>query len=237
MPPTPSADRRMLGLFAKEPRPGRVKSRLAAETTPEWAARVAAAFLRDLVVRLAAVDARRVLAFAPPEAEPYFAGLACGRFVLRPQCDGDLGRRLADFFAAALQDGAEQVVVVGSDSPTLPLAHVAKAFAELERADVVLGPAADGGYYLLGCAGRVPPLFEGIPWGGARVLWDTVARLGGPGWNLAVLPPWYDVDTLDDWWALRGHLAALRRAGIDPEVPHTEQLAAGPGGDRNEPIG
>ena len=225
--PSPSAKVRVLGLFAREPRPGRVKSRLAADTGPEWAARAAAAFLGDRVERLAAVEARRVLAFTPAAAEPYFTGLARGRFLLRPQCEGDLGRRLRDFVGAQLRDGAESVVVVGSDSPTLPVAFVEQAFRELERADVVLGPAADGGYYLLGCARRLPPLFEGVAWGGRRALLDTVARLADPGWRLALLPPWYDVDTLDDWWALRGHLAALRRAGLDPGVPHTEALARG----------
>jgi glycosyltransferase A (GT-A) superfamily protein (DUF2064 family) len=107
----------------------------------------------------------------------------------------------------------------------LPVAFIKQAFAELDRADVVLGPATDGGYYLVGCARRLPPLFEGIAWGGPRVLLDSIRRLAGSSWRLAVLPPWYDVDTLDDWWALRGHLAALRAAGHDPGVPCTEQLA------------
>jgi rSAM/selenodomain-associated transferase 1 len=209
-----------------------VKTRLAAASSPEWAAAVADAFLRDLVERLAAVDARRVLAFAPAEAEADFAGLVRGRFALTPQSDGDLGRRMEAFFAGQRAAGAGAVVLVGADSPTLPRSFVEQAFRELGRADVVLGPAADGGYYLVGCAwhgpragaAAVPPLFDGIAWGGSRVLLETVARLTDPEWRLALLPPWYDVDTLDDWWALRGHLAALRRAGYDPGVPHTERV-------------
>jgi glycosyltransferase A (GT-A) superfamily protein (DUF2064 family) len=89
---------------------------------------------------------------------------------------------------------------------------------------VVLGPATDGGYYLIGCARGVPPVFDGVGWGGPRVLAETVARLGATPARLALLPPWYDVDTLADWWALRGHLAALRRAGLDADVPHTLAL-------------
>jgi rSAM/selenodomain-associated transferase 1 len=215
---------RVLGVFAKEPRAGRVKSRLAAQTTPAWAAEVAAAFLLDTVERLSAVAARRVLAFNPAEAAPYFGAVARGRFALRPQGEGDLGRRLAAFIDAELRDGAERVVVVGADSPTLPTDLVEQGFRSLDRADVVLGPATDGGYYLVGCGRRRPPLFDGIAWGGRRVLFDSVARLAQSDWQLAVLPPWYDVDTLDDWWALRGHLAALRRAGLDAGVPHTEAL-------------
>jgi rSAM/selenodomain-associated transferase 1 len=217
-----------LGLFAKQPVPGRVKTRLAAATSADWAARVADAFLRDTIERLAAVPVRRALAYAPPEAEAYFVNLVRGRFVLRPQADGDLGRRLAAFVAEELSAGAERVVLVGADSPTVPPAYLEQAFAALERADVVLGPAMDGGYYLLGCARRLPPLFEGIGWGGHRVLLESVARLSDPSWRLAVLPPWYDVDTLDDWFFLQGHLAALRRAGHDPGLPHTGALPPPP---------
>jgi uncharacterized protein len=190
--------RRVLGLFAKWPEPGRVKTRLAAATSPAFAADVALAFLRDLTERFGAVADRRVLVFAPTDAGPLFAEVVRDRFALVPQADGDLGRRLSSFIESELAAGADAVVVIGSDSPTLPLAHVEQAFAELRRADVVLGPATDGGYYLVGCRSRVPPIFEDIPW--------------------------YDVDTLDDCRMLRGHLAALRRAGIDPGVPHSEAL-------------
>jgi rSAM/selenodomain-associated transferase 1 len=215
----------VLGVFAKEPRPGHVKSRLAAQSNWGWAAEVATAFLRDTLDRLAQVAAHRILAFSPPQAEAYFAGLTRGRFALRPQCEGDLGRRMQTFFAEELALGAERVVLVGTDSPTLPLDFIDQALRALAAADVVLGPATDGGYYLIGVARRVPPLFDGIAWGGSRVLLDTIRRAGEACLKLAVLPPWYDVDTRDDWWALCGHLAALRLAGIDPGVPHTEALA------------
>ena len=116
------------------------------------------------------------------------------------------------------------MVLVGTDSPTLPLVLVEQAFQELEQADVVLGPATDGGYYLVGCGRRLPPIFEGVAWSSSRTLTDTIARLADPSWRLALLPPWYDVDTGDDWQMLRGHLAAMRRAGLDPGIPHTAAL-------------
>ena len=217
---------RVLGLFAKQPRAGLVKTRLAAASSPEWAARVAHALLLDTVGRLSAVAARRVLAFSPAEAAPFFAGLAAGRFATAPQAPGNLGRRMHAFFAEHLAAGARQVVVLGTDSPTVPLAFIEQAFAELERADVVIGPATDGGYYLVGCAGRVAPIFDGVAWGSSRVLADTVARLGEGGGRLALLPPWYDVDTPDDWCVLRGHVAAMRRAGLEPGLPSLEPLIA-----------
>jgi rSAM/selenodomain-associated transferase 1 len=215
---------RVLGLFAKWPAPGAVKTRLAG-TDPAWAAHLARAFLLDTLDRLSAVAARRVLAYSPAEAAKDFAALAADRFTLVPQGEGDLGRRMASFFGDRLAEGARAVVLVGTDSPTLPAAFVKEAFASLQEADVVLGPACDGGYYLIGCRGRLPPVFDGIAWGSAAVLAQTVARLSDPNWRLALLPPWYDVDTPADWSLLCGHLAALRRAGVDPGVPRTEALA------------
>jgi glycosyltransferase A (GT-A) superfamily protein (DUF2064 family) len=130
--------------------------------------------------------------------------------------------RLESFIAAALAT-ASKVVVIGTDSPTLPVEYIERAFADLDRADVVLGPAVDGGYYLVGCR-RLPPIFAGIDWSSNRVLAQTIDRLVTPSWSLALLPPWYDVDTPKDWSMLRGHVKAMRRARIDPGIPHTESL-------------
>lgn len=228
--------RRVLGLFAKRPVPGQVKTRLAAESFPGWAAQVAEACLLDTLDKIAGIAARRLVAFAPADAEAYFAEVVRGRCELVPQIDGDLGARLAAFFTQ-LAGGADKIVVLGTDSPSLPVEFIEQAFADLDRADVVLGPATDGGYYLLGLklpsplGGKgpgvrgLPPIFDGIPWGSERVLSETVARLD-KSWRLALLPPWYDVDTLRDWHMLQGHLAALERAGTDPGLLKIRRLAA-----------
>src|SRR5437016_2253114 len=192
----PGSARRVLGVFAKQPIAGQVKTRLAAATSADWAARVAEAFLVDALTRLRALEVERVVAFAPTSAQAYFGGIVHGRFTLVPQAEGDLGRRMAAFLTDRLQAGAEAVVLVGTDSPTVPLAYIDQAFHELAHAEVVLGPALDGGYYLIGCARRLPPLFEGIPWGSSSVLGATVARLALTDLRLALLPPWYDVYTL-----------------------------------------
>jgi rSAM/selenodomain-associated transferase 1 len=217
----------VLGLFAKWPAPGVVKTRLGG--APDWGTRVARAFLLDTLTRLSAIAAERVLAFAPADREADFSALVQGRFGLALQTAGDLGRRLSEFIAQQLQTGARAVVVVGTDSPTLPLPYIERAFAELDTADVVLGPATDGGYYLVGCGPRLPPIFTNVAWSSERVLADTIACLSDPHWRLAVLPPWYDVDTPADWTMLCGHVAALRRAGVDPGVPHIEALIREPG--------
>jgi rSAM/selenodomain-associated transferase 1 len=215
---------RVLGVFAKQPVPGRVKTRLARETDADWAAQVAAALLADVLQRAATIPVQRVIAFAPTEARAFFAKAANGQFELEAQSDGDLGVRLRGFIE---RQRADAVVVIGTDSPTLPVAFIEQAFAALETADLVLGPAGDGGYYLIGCGRRVPPVFDGIPWSSANVLAETVRRLNDPSWRLALLPPWYDIDTLADWRMLCGHIVAMRRAGIDPGVPHTEALCTG----------
>lgn len=214
---------KVLGLFAKWPEPGAVKTRLA-RGYAAWGARVARAFLLDSLQRLSGVDANRALLFAPAEREADFAQLAADHFALIPQAAGDLGQRLAAFFAHYREASAQSVVAVGTDSPTLPIEYIDRAFAELESADVVLGPATDGGYYLVGCGRDYPPLFDKIAWSSGSVLADTIAALAEPRWRLTLLPPWYDVDTPEDWTMLYGHVLAMRRAGIDPAVPHTEAL-------------
>lgn len=216
---------RVIGLLAKQPIPGLVKTRLAAETSPEWAARVADALLIDTLDRLAEIEVCRILVFTPTEAREYFSDLAGNRFILIPQPEGDLGRRMAAFFRDVFLHGPVKAVLLGVDSPTLPSLYIESAFNQLDQVDLVLGPATDGGYYLVGCSGRVPPIFEGMDWSRPDVLRETISRLHDTSFRLALLPPWYDVDTLNDWRVLRGHLAALRRAGIDAKAPNTENLA------------
>jgi rSAM/selenodomain-associated transferase 1 len=218
-----AARRLVLGIFARWPLPGSAKTRLAAAIGADGAARVARAFLRDTLDRFAAMPVRRVVAFTPDDVAGEIATLTAGRYVLRPQGDGDLGARMHRFLATEVDAGADAVVLLGTDSPTLPVAFVIRAFAELEAADLVLGPAADGGYYLLGCGRRVPPIFDGVTWGCSRVLAETAARVP-QGWSLRLLPPWYDVDTPDAWEMLRGHVTAVRRAGADPGIPATEEV-------------
>jgi uncharacterized protein len=220
-----SLHRRVVAVFAKEPRPGRVKTRLAPSVSPEWAALVADAFLRDILDRLAEVNADKIVCYTPPDSGSFFEWCRVCHVALTPQAEGDLGCRMAAFFAEQFQAGAGPVVVVGSDSPTLPVRFIEQAFEFLENADVVLAPATDGGYCLVGCARQVPEIFRDIPWGTNTVLSTTVRQAVQNGYRLAMLPPWYDVDTWDDWQMLVGHLHGMRAAGIDPGVPRTERLA------------
>lgn len=214
---------RVLGLFAKEPAPGRAKTRLAAATSPEWAARVAEAFLLDSLDRLSLINARRIVAFTPVEAEPYFRSVSTDRFESISQGAGDLGTRLAYFSSSRFAEGASAVVLLGTDSPNVPVEWIEEAFRALNRVDVVLGPATDGGYYLIGLRQFVP-IFENIAWGTPTVLSDTLTELTRAGGTLELLPPWYDIDTWSDWQMLHGHLRALERCGAVPDCPRTRQV-------------
>ena len=218
----------VLGLFAKHPLPGFVKSRLAGETSAEWATGVAEAFLFDLTDRLRQVLAHKVLVYAPADAKAYFTELAGKEFQSTVQCDGDLGTRMSHFVQSQFLNDKRSVVLVGMDSLTIPLSFIEDSFDALTAFDVVIGPATDGGYYLIGYRRWIPELFQNISWGKESVLAETIHRCQSVGATLRVLPPWYDVDTLADWRMLQGHLAALQLAGQPVELPRTAKLADWP---------
>ncbi|MCX7701974.1 MAG: TIGR04282 family arsenosugar biosynthesis glycosyltransferase [Gemmataceae bacterium] len=212
-----------LGLFAKWPRAGLVKTRLATALGTPLATRIADAFLRDAVIRFHEIAERQVIVFAPDEDRELFCNLAEGSWELEPQGPGDLGERLQRFFTRCLTSVGDVVIALGTDSPTLPVEFVSRAFDMLQSHEVVLGPATDGGYYLVGLSQPRPEIFEGIAWSSADVLGQTIDRLGDA--RVALLPVWYDVDTPEDWQMLRGHLRAWHRAGVRIDCPHTAELA------------
>lgn len=228
---------RALLVFLKQPEPGRVKTRLV----PPLGAQDAAAFYRVLAeaelagTRPVADEYRRRLCFTPAAARDAIftwlsgAGLLVHGDVLEPQARGDLGERMAAAFEAAFAAGARRVAVVGTDVPWLDGTVVVQALEELATHDAVVGPAADGGYYLLALREPQPALFDGIAWSGPQVLATTLARAARLGLGVRRLQMLRDVDTLADVRAewprlkplvadarLRGRLErALREAGSD----------------------
>jgi glycosyltransferase A (GT-A) superfamily protein (DUF2064 family) len=105
------------------------------------------------------------------------------------------------------------VLIVGDDSPTLPLAYIQQGLAALERADAVLGPSEDGGYYAIGCHEPYPQMFAGVPWSSGDTLVRTEANLLALGLSVHRLPPWYDVDTADDLRRLAGETSLPTHVG------------------------
>jgi rSAM/selenodomain-associated transferase 1 len=219
--PEPS-DRRLL-LFTKPARGGRVKTRLIGDLTPAQAAELHAAFLGDLLDRLQTGSFTTVLAWALDANEEVPEGPVRGT----RQCGESLGERLYAALSAEAREAAA-VAAVGSDHPTLSVATVHRAFELVEGgADVALGPAEDGGYYLIALragaltAGRCERLFQDIAWSTDQVFPATVERCRELGLRLALLPAAADVDTADDL----GRLAAAMKES-DLGCPRTRALLA-----------
>jgi uncharacterized protein len=191
--------------MAKHPVAGRVKTRLAAVLGPVLASDLQRAFVLDLAERLVDLDAAVTWAYWPPSA-PFAAllpGVRC-----RPQRGRDLGERLAAAIADELDAGAPAVLAIGADAPHLPADRLREAALALAGgADVVLGPADDGGYYLVGLRRAAPTLFAGIDWGGSRVLGTTLVRAAASGLRVHLLPRDFDVDRPADLARLRAVLA------------------------------
>lgn len=202
MPPTSDAgtspDRRddVLVVFARCPEPGRVKTRLARAVGDEAAAALYAAFVADLRDRFSAVPFAVRWAVAPPDT-----GFAA-RFDLADdatfaQQGDDLGARMHAAFARVRDGGFARCVLIGSDMPQLALATVERAFAALDETDLVLGPARDGGYWLI-AARRPLEVFDGIAWGTRDVLAATRARAAERRLTVTLLDEDFDVDEADD---------------------------------------
>ncbi len=186
-------------IMAKAPYAGHVKTRLVPPLSPAEAALLYESFLLDTIEELGRVSGiAPFLAYTPRAAEPYFSGIVPKGYTLIAQSPGDLGDRLARVAEALFRRGATAVVLLGSDTPTLPIELVHRAFRSLSHADVVLGPSTDGGYYLIGMQRPTPGLFADIPWSSGRVAACTRARAGDLGVTVSLLPPWSDIDTADD---------------------------------------
>ena len=199
-----------LSVFAKAPIPGHVKTRLRPVLDEEQATRLAAAFVRDTLLKAAQLG---------PPVTVYYAGDRALLVPLAPpnvrwaeQGGGDLGARMACVPAPCL--------ILGADSPHLPLSLLSAALAAVPAYDVVLGPAEDGGYFLIGLRAPQPALFEGIAWGTEAVLAETLAKAAALTLSVSLTPPWYDLDTPDDLHRLVRDLADVP-PGSEDDCPAT----------------
>jgi rSAM/selenodomain-associated transferase 1 len=141
------------------------------------------------------------LRFTPDDAAAEIQPWLRSGWTLAPQGDGDLGARLERAFGDAFAGGLERVVIIGSDCPEANAQDVRQAWAELQEHDTVIGPAADGGYWLIGLRAPQPPLFHNIEWSSAQVLARTLQRAKQLGLRVQLLRILTDVDTAGDWEA------------------------------------
>jgi uncharacterized protein len=195
-----AADRILV--FAKRPAAGHVKTRLTPPLPPDEAASAYEACVRDVIALAARQRARVELWYAEDQHARTWFERELPNLPAVPQASGDLGVKMRDAFERSFADGAERVVIIGSDVPTLPEAILNAAFDDLHEVDAAIGPTIDGGYYLIGlraqARAKAHVLFERIVWSQPDVFRSTLNRIENAGLEARVLPGWYDVDTIDD---------------------------------------
>jgi hypothetical protein len=203
-----------LGIFAKEPVAGRVKTRLCPPLSPTEAAALYRSCLEETVATMGGAGFELVLIF---DGEADYFRHAFPGFRLLPQGEGDLGERMERALRSLLAGGFGAAALIGSDTPDLPVALVEEAFVALRQADVVVAPAGDGGYVLVGERRHVPEIFRDIPWSTAGVLAATRQRAADLEVDFREVGGWEDVDDL----------ASLRRLLVRSPASAAARHAAG----------
>jgi rSAM/selenodomain-associated transferase 1 len=220
--------------MAKAPRAGAVKTRLSPPLTVDQATGLSVSFLRDTAENVARVvaggGAAGLVAYTPVGDEAAFEGILPDGFALVAQRGAVFGERLLGAAEDVLACGYGSVCLIDGDSPTVPRAAFEQAVTELARAGdrIVLGPAADGGYYLIGMKRAHAEVFGGIAWSTDSVYRETLERARAAGIEVAELTPWYDVDDRASLDILKAELLA----GIAPgfavlpgyPAPHTRDF-------------
>jgi uncharacterized protein len=187
---------RVVYVVAKAPRLGAVKTRLCPPLSPEQAVALYRGFLLDSLDLAGEVSAVAVRAICPDRGQAAeLATLLPAGCELVVQAEAGLSGALESCFRDGLADDYQAVAVIASDNPTLPPSLIERAFDLLAVADVVFGPADDGGYYLVAARALYPTLFREMVWSTAEVLADSLGRCAAAGLTVVLLPAWHDVDT------------------------------------------
>lgn len=194
-----------VGLFCKTPTAGHSKTRLSPPLRPEECGTLSACFIRDVAATIhglsLAGDVKPYAVYTPVGTESTLCALLPASFQLLPQCDEEFGTRLLRAVSDLLEAGHAGAILVNADSPTLPASILSAAIQAVRSGDsVVLGPALDGGYTLIGLSRPHPHVFKDIPWSTSQVHRLTVERAAEIGLPVVNLASWYDVD---DGYSLR----------------------------------
>ena len=213
----PRRARAVVGVMARYPEPGRVKTRLARSLGDAAACDLYRAFLLDLAARLRTSRRQVIWLVHPPDRD--LREVLGPEASCRPQRGNDLGARMHQAFVELTAAGYERVIIIGADMPHLRDEWLDEADAALDVADAALGPVRDGGYYLI--AMRAPhDLFTGVPMGTPTVLATTLARAETAALRMHLLPQSFDVDEVADLRRLREEMT---RPGVPP-MPHTRAV-------------
>jgi rSAM/selenodomain-associated transferase 1 len=190
-------------LFARYPEKGRVKTRLSTHLEQETILSLYRHFVEDILATLQRSGYPFTICYLPSEKGGRMKAWLGAAFAYLPQTGDDLGKRMGNAFTKTFTTSpprVEQAILLGSDSPDLDPEILDQAFDSLSRNDVTLGPAADGGYYLIGFNRHTffKEAFTGISWGTGRVLTETLHTIEDAGLRVHILPEWRDIDTFED---------------------------------------
>jgi len=191
-------------LFVRSPKSGKVKSRLAAAIGGKMALEMYNGFVLDILETLKGGHYPLRIFFYPRNSKEKVTHWLGKDFMYSPQRGSDIGKKMENAFVQSFSEGSERVVLIGSDIPDLPNSLIHRAFSSLDKSDAVLGPASDGGYYLIGFkkTSFLPNVFHGIPWSTPFVYRETTEVFRRSNYRVHILRQWNDVDTLDDLRAL-----------------------------------
>lgn len=208
----------VLIIFVKYPEPGFVKTRLAEKIGKDKAAFLYRLFVEAILARTEDIGFRRIIFCHPPKKSRGFRDWLGANEVYFQEGD-TLGERLSNAFEVTFKNGARRVITIGSDSPTIDKEVILKAFKNLENKQCVIGPAVDGGYYLIGLSRLHKEIFKDINWSTRDVFRQTKDKLNRLGLEFSILNKELDIDSFDDLMRLKDKLKSLHKinpVGLTP---------------------
>ena len=190
-------------LFVKYPENGNVKTRIATDLDETVVRELYMNFVQDSLALIETLRLPFFICFSPETAQDKMRAWLGEQYHFMPQKGNDLGERMKNSFLQTFTEGFNTVVLLGSDTPDLPVHFIKQAIQALRTNDVVLGPSVDGGYYLFGCKKDVfsPTFFQGIHWSASTVFQETITVLKHNKKTVHILPEWADIDTIEDIYA------------------------------------
>ncbi|PJZ68984.1 transferase [Leptospira perolatii] len=197
----------VINVFLRNPVPGKVKTRLAQAVGDETALKVYLALLEKTRLAIKDLEQSKNLWFDDYIPDPTsFEDWGKNSPTKLIQQGSDLGEKMHNAFLHCFRNGARSAIIIGSDCPGLHSIHIMEAFRILEQNDAVLGPANDGGYYLIGLNQDVPSLFQNMEWSTNRVFAESLERLQWARKHVGILPKLSDLDTIEDLreWESKG---------------------------------
>ncbi len=198
-------------VFAKNPKPGFVKTRLNPPLDKNQSASLAESFLIDtvnLVTKIIKVN-KKLLYYYPSNSIDYFKSIIKSDWSLELQKGRNLGERMTNAIIRSMRSDQCPVILIGTDSPALPASYISEALKALESVDVVIGPCLDGGFYLAGVKQYHRGLFRHIRWSSEFVLFDTIQNINKKKLTMRLLPMWFDVDDINGLLKLQNILSSL----------------------------